>query len=569
MERALSRGLGLAAVFLGAGLVVGPGLPLDSRVIGIGGVDHLGTLWTWRQAALALQGDVSRLIQAPDLYFPYGMDLYRNTGGNVLDGLLAAPLSWLGFPLGHNLALLAVLVANGLAAARIAPGPAAQPEARWLAGLAGATASFPLFELVEGRPTQALLAPAWLAASAILRLPAQAGHAAVARAGLGMALAGLFYWYYGLFVGLFAVALGIAWSLRPATRPSGLRVLAAAGVGGALVLPLLGPLLLDLARGAVPGLRVEGDGAYVLASLDPLSGMVTARQGNEVVGRYPGFPAWGWIAVAAALAPSATRLPRAVLLVLGLSIAVGPAIRVGGASVASPAWWLWSALVPPLERLWHPSRALVLVLPLVIWGLGELPRWARPVVTAALLAAPWRAGALPLPTWSAVPAAVDVCLSEGGREAVIDLPFAASQRNLWSQVIHGRPVAGGMHEGAPAFQPEEARALRAENALLRGMLTGEDDTVELATASAELVALGFGFVVLRLDELDEAPTDALRRARRREAKRALEGLLGPPVWDDARAVAWSLGGLPLPCVGREPPADTVPADRLRDRWLAP
>ncbi len=164
---------------------------------------------------------------------------------------------------------------------------------------------------------------------------------------------------------------------------------------------------------------------------------------------------------------------------------------------------------------------------------------------------------------------MDRCLAQGAREAVIDLPFAASQRNLWSQVVHGRPIAGGMHEGAPAFQPAGARALREKNALFHAMLQPGAYSLDLATADDELASLGFGFVVLRLDELRGTTGGDLDRARLRKARRDLEGLLGPPIWDDARSLLWALGGRPLPCLGREPPVDTEPAERVRDRWRVP
>ncbi len=542
-----------AAAVLAAAILAGWRLfpAFSSQIVGIGAVDHYGTLWTWEQLRLAVaQADPTRLVRSPVLYAPFGMDLARNTGLNLLDAALALPFAAVGrFP-AHNLGMLTPLVLNGLAAAWIARRRSRHPEAPWLVAIAAALGAYPLYELVEGRPAQALVAPALLALDALLPAPgARLGRAVPT--GLLIALAGVGYWFYGLFLGLVALVVGLS---SPRARPA---------LGAALVaLLVVSPVLARFAAGwsGTPGLRGGAGSPLILHSFQPVLGVVVAEVGDVLVGTQRAVSLA--LVLGVGLALRRRDVGRAAVVVLALALAVGPTVYAFGAAWPSPAWIVLEHLVPPLSRLWHPSRALVLLVGVGVLGLAEAPRALRLGLVALGLAEAVAAGLLPLPTWDPGVDAADRCLARG-EGIVLDLPFGSSQRPLWSQVVHGRPIAGGMHEGAPEFQAPEAVALRETpgyRALLVAAEGGRGDGHVPPGALDELGALGFTQVVLRRDQVPAEPAFLRRRV-----DAALGGLLGAPVYADARATVWSPWGPAPSCEGIEP--DEGPAAPTRERWV--
>src|SRR5690606_24804090 len=136
----------------------GPALPvLGRRFLGLEFVDGFGTQWFY----WFVEHQVRRLegFGHTDLFFyPWGKDIYRHTGANVLDGLLALPFRLIFGPvLGYNLFVLAGLAATAWATARFALRFTEDRAAAWLAGILSACSPFVFLELIEGRPTQAIL----------------------------------------------------------------------------------------------------------------------------------------------------------------------------------------------------------------------------------------------------------------------------------------------------------------------------------------------------------------------------------------------------------------------------
>lgn len=563
---------------LGVGLLaLGPALGhLRTRFLGIGAVDHPGTLWFYGQVLRALRGEPGALLTNDRLYAPWGQDLLRNTGANFLDGLLAAPFAVFGPVAGHNLFLVAVLVANGCAAAWATEGRGA-----WPVGLSFALAPYPLYELVEGRPAQALLVFFVVTVFGFGR--ALEGRWAPWRAAVALALLGLQYWFYAVFASLMLAAwtaVLVSRDRRGAPLVVLLRVLGGAAV---LVAPLAVPLATALARGEVAGL-FSGESDLLLHSFQPLLGVVTAQQGEDLVGTQRAVPvalllagagAWWTSRGSSTGTGDATSPPggfgaggrasQLAMLVVLLVLSVGPWLWVNGARVTEPAYQALLVLLPPLQRLWHPSRAIA---GLAVLGIGWLsscgPRWRWAICMLGSLESA-RDGLLPLPTWdAAVPAGYE-CLA-GRQGAVVELPFAGSQRHLWYQVVHGLPILGGFHEGAPEFQPAEARALRRDDPFLAALLAvSRGAPVPAAPGDfAALRDLGFRYVVLQLDELP--PTDSMAgRAQRRAVTEGLGALLGPPSWQDARTRIWVPGDTRPLCPGAPP--DREPGEKAGDRWV--
>jgi hypothetical protein len=542
---------------------------LADRVLGIGAVDHFGTLWFHARVRDALAGDLAGLLHATDLYFPWGQDLLRNTGVNVLDGLVAAPFAALGPVLGHNALLIAVMVANGLAAALYARDHAADAGAPFAAGLAFAVAPFPLYELAEGRPAQALLVVFVLFQRALERAIRGAGSPAAA--GAWLALLGYQYWFYGLFGALIAAAGGAVWAIRPPPGRTRVQVLGAlvvlAGVAVLLVAPVAGPLAWALAAGEVPGLLDPADPrGLLLHTFQPAYAAVGALDDGAFVVTQRAVPlALGLAGLAVARRPAELAMALAALL-----LAIGPVLVVAGHVVPEPLYGALATVLPPLRRLWHPSRAIAALAVLGVGWLARLPALPRALLVALGLGEAVAAGLLPLSTWDASVPAGYRCLAGAGDGALIELPFAASQRHLWYQARHGRPILGGMHEGAPDFQPDEAVALREDNTFVAALLAagrGARGGPLPTDADRDAVrALGYRFVVLQKDEL---PADASGpgRLRRRLVEDQLAALLGPPAWDDARTRVWAPFGDALPCAGSPPEPDATPGEPVRDRWV--
>jgi len=519
--------------------VASAGVWASGGFVGIGAVDHHGTLWTHATFARALAtGDPDLLLGARDFFHPYGQDWLANTGGNLLDALLAWPLGGLGRVAGHNAALLLVLLANGLAAAHAASRLGGRP---WPALVAGLFSSWPLYELVEGRPAQALLAPAFLALSAVAEVGR--GTGAPWRAGAWLALVGVGYWYHGLCATLAAAV----WLVG--VRAPWRRVLVVLGTAGALVAPLVLPLLFAGAPSSA---------GMILHHFDPAAWKVAMVDGDRVLYTQRGLP-WALVGVGvwAALRPGRAWIAPALLLFV---LACGPTVRLGEQALPNPLWEA-VAWTPPFARWAHPARALGMLAVLGAVGLSLLPRVGAWGITAALVAEASWAGLLPLPAWSAEVPPAYACLAAPGEGAVVELPWPPPPRTLGWQPVHRRPLLGGMWNLEPRFQREEAATLLAEPGVA-GLLDRSRTGVGDASFDA-LAAQGYRWVVLVREALP-APVDAPRRALRRRIELGLREVLGEPLYEDEQTTVWAPLGDPLPCGEITAPA-TTPLVPVRDR----
>ena len=150
---------------------LGPALPrLGSHLLGVEYVDHYGTQWFYWYAGQVLSGAQS--IGHTDLFFyPWGKDIYGHTGSNLVDAFLAWPLlKLLGNVAGYNVFVVVIVATNLWGAARLAGRFTDSALARWTAGALFALQPYVVNELVEGRPTQALLLFALLFTERLLRL---------------------------------------------------------------------------------------------------------------------------------------------------------------------------------------------------------------------------------------------------------------------------------------------------------------------------------------------------------------------------------------------------------------
>ena len=529
--RAVRWAAGAALVMLLA--TVGPallaGLPAGDR-----SVDAMGSWWFQWWVGRALQAGLP-LDHTDLLFFPWGKDILRDTGANLVDAGFAGLLHRLVSPTqAWNLLYLAILASNFTACLLL--GGVGWPG-RLAAGLAGMLHPYVLWELQEGRPTQAMLGPA-IAAVALssAAFSASASRGALGRAALGGALLGLagwIYWYAALFAALAIGLLGLQ------TRAAG-RLAVVAGVAAGVAAPLAWPLLSALQTGPLTALlpveawlegsaslqNVAGDRLQLCVLGGPCTAAFLAESGIRPIGVALGWLSWP-LAAAAGLAG---RRFVAVGL-LSLALAVGP--FPGG--LPNPLYIGLSAILPPLARLYWPCRALLLLVPLGALGAAAVMERlgaARAGIGLGLLLVllgldAAATGRWPLPTWQPAVEAAWACLppNSGG---VISLPYGVGHDLLMAQTVHGNPLLGGMNERSRAQAPEEQQALRAENAwlaaVLRAPVDPRDHGAGTEAEKAAVGALGYRWVVVRWASAPAARGGASRAA----VERRLSLLLGAP-----------------------------------------
>ena len=552
------------------------------RLLGAAWLDGFGTQWFYWWMGEVLAGR-SPLARTDLLFFPWGKDVYLHTGGNLLDALLAAPFRLvLGPVAGSNAFVAAVLAGNALGAWRLASAVQADLWGRRAAVLVALISSQVLLELDAGRTTQALLLPCFLWIECLV-LPASARVGA--RGGVALGVSALVYWYYGL-VG--AVIGAVVLPLRVLLAEGGTRgrelSLALLAVGGAalVALPAAWPMLAHLQSGEVPGLLALGDPEGPLGRLRLLT-----EQGDSqgltlltLSGRAAGLSDEGGLQVS--LGP--LLFAEAHLLILGAAlylrhkqawvlalvvavaagVAFGPGLVVGEHVFANRPYQEAAERLDVLRRWWWPQRAAMFSLigccGLAGVAVGALPARLRALATLTLLLLlAWRpvgAALLPLPSWSAGLSPGFQCLAAAPAGAVVELPYAYDQKNLYHQTVHGKPQLGGMLVTKDAFVPAGTRLLLRDNSFLRGLveITARERVRAPDVADgdrAALTALGFRYVLVRTEAFwrlrAESDGALVRRSDWQRGRRLLLPLLGEPAFEDQDLAIWTLDGSGLDC----------------------
>lgn len=529
--------------------VFGMAMPrLASDFLGVEYVDHFGTQWFYWY----IEREV-RAFEFPahtDLFFyPWGKDIFGHTGSNVLDGVFAIPFRVLfGNVLGYNLFVLAGLVTNVLAFRLLARDYSDDAVSADAAALFVGFSPYVLFEVLEGRPTQALVAFPILYIRHLLRAVRRPGWRDPALAGLLLALTGLMYWYYAAFGGLLALALAAVVLVRPGEGAGGrlavfARLAGTACVALALVAPVALPLVTLSSAGEVPGLLdVSKWGVY---DAPPVT-----REAQEIgifswqpFKRYAGFYVLGndgyerllpdaalsswalWPMLLLALwRPAKLRSDALVaMMAVAMLLAMGPILLVAGTTLPNLPYIYLVKAVGFMQRLWWPARAAMYIT--LLSGLSFvavfdwLGRTSKRAQIAAIfgLALTWLVDLgtnrlLPFSTWDATVPAGFKCLATGPAGAVIELPYGWTQGHLYYQTEHGRLLLQ-----LDAFYPPRRVPGLQDNAI---------------------------------------------RTRLRRVRQSLEIAAGPPVYEDARVVIYAPWGGPAPCDQRTFPTDHVAVNKL-------
>jgi len=535
----------LALATVTAVVAVGPAAA--TGLAGRESVDAYGSWWFQWFVGTSL-ADGSPLSSTNLLFFPWGKDILTHTGANLVDALITVPVRWtLGDRAAWNALYLVAIVSNALAVGLwlLAYGPSRLGAfaATVLAGLH----PYPLYELAEGRPAQALLAPmvvACLAADRAFR----GGHAALPwLAGVSLALAGWVYWYGGLFA---AITIAVLAAFSP-SRETARRLLTVGAVATLLSLPATLPLAQSLRAGEVPGLLPvdawwRGDFALANAEGDVVRIATLSWDGQAT---FQGDHLGGGRGLVAGLGVVALCLaaPRrwAAAGLVAVAISLGPFI----AEWRNPVYLSLASAFPPAQRLYWPVRAVAVLVPVAAVGAACAARrpWLLAMLAVATGVEPFLRGALPLPAWSLPDRTPWLCLG-GAPGALIDLPYGRDQLPLVHQTFHGLPMLNGMHERSRFLVPAGQRELRSQNTYLAALLAAPVNPAANPTWSEAdreaLGALGYRWVALRLEALAEVggPIHRARAARQR-----LDTLAGPASFEVSGVVVWAPWGGTTPC----------------------
>ena len=473
--------------------------------LGVDYVDALGTQWFYWFVDHELGR--GRALGHTDLFFyPWGKDIFGHTGTNVLDAVFAIPpRRLLGPVLGYNAFLVGMLALSAVALWRLLGDLIPDPFARRAALVFGLLLPFPIFEVLQGRPTQAILLFPIIFVRHMLRTGTRRGWVDPTIAGLALAISGYQYWYYAFFGGLVCLAWGstVSFTLaRGGVLRSFLRFAWIAVVALITVAPVGIPLALQAGEAEVPGLLDMGRwtlhsnppttvesmtvGLFLWQPLRHFGGFfVLAPDGTErfliqTVLMSPPALAAGVLGLFTA--GPRLRLPLVAALATTAAVGCGPILLVGDFAIPNIPYMVMIDAVGALQRLWWPARIVAFSTLLVPVGLGLLlmavRRRARllPPLVIGALSMPliydlYDNYMLPLPTWDATIPAGYRCLAEGPEGAVLELPFDWTQAHLYYQSAHGRPILGGMLEDNPVFSPKELADLRAKNTLVAELLT--------------------------------------------------------------------------------------------------
>jgi hypothetical protein len=427
----------------------------------------LFNLWTlrWNQDSI---GDLFRHYWDAPLFHP-ALGGFALSEPQPLTGLVFAPLALVtGNPvLALNLVLLAALVANGLAARRLARTLGAEPVPAAVTG--GLAVALPFVAVQLGVLQLVMVFPLFLLVDAVVRWGPEGGRRAAVEVGLWLAATFLTCGYYGLFA---AVVIGPA--ALAYVRPDWLSRSRAADIAVmALVFGVLaGPALIGQSRitadysrdeETIEGLSATNVDFWRLPEESPLAGILPlADDGDGGHALYPGtvllaLGLAGLIVAARRVGDgegAGMRRRRLTFLVVGFVLARVVSLGLTLQLFGYRPYELLRRWVPGFDSLRSPFRAdvvgQVFTVALAAFALDAAWRWLRPEEGRARVPQP--AGA------ALAVAVVALVLVETG---VMPAPVHRVDRSTpdWAAWLADNPPDG---EGDPVLAflpfPEDGRA---------------------------------------------------------------------------------------------------------------
>ena len=530
----MTRGWGWGAL-VGALVVLGVAgadLPrLGQGVLGYENTDSYGAIYLHSAFADALAHGRSPLTD-PDQLVPVGQPLFALHGGNVLEMVLSALFGIVApLPLAYNLGAICWPALNLLAFVPLGRHLWGRLDAALAGGAAWALFPPYLAELAAGRLTQVALVGLPLAVLGLLRVAERPRPQDRWLAAGGLALTGVGYWFYGLFLGLL---IPVFWLHGRAHRPTRLLVRDLLWVGvvaGLIALPFLLPALLPRLLGWAPDPPT--------GALNPVFDNALRLSGAQPRRLQGGLP-WAWaLGVGATLAWGRRQALWLGLAALCAFFALGPATRLGEGALWLPYALLWK-VVPFLDRLTHPSRWLgVGGLFLAVAAADGLARRApRALVALPLLGLGqlYVDHHLPLGTWALTTPPVWSAVAQRSGAVIVVPVLKAANTCRWRV---GRPLLGGMTEAQPWAWPPEYRRFVEGSALLMALWDlGRMHDREVPVYQADLDRLraaGFETVLLDQESWDALPSKEFLDPRAR-----LTQTFGAADLDDASGAIWTL-----------------------------
>ena len=449
--------------------MVAPALVVKNSLIGEG-VDLYGTIWfyEWIFDSVRTGSNPSHT----DLFFyPYGKDIFGHTGNNFVDAILAVPfLAIFGFPLFQPIFYGFILLTNALAFRVLAHHLFDSFHARLGTTILVLLSPYVLSELIQGRPTQALLCFSILSIHFFLKMLHSKHIVDAVKCGFCTALQGWTYWYGGYFLGIILVVFSLVhWDKKH------WKVYSTALLTCILCIsPGILSMIWHMNNTTIPGLHTPDWNDWSIPIMDP------TYSRSYLVG-YLIYEPWGMkmfgllsMSFPTLLALWFARKHRFwwIALLVSLLVASGPFYTVEGEIRPLYHYIFLHKTLPFFSRLWFPYRMVSLSLVLAVIGIGfalqQLKghwRWSTMFLVFVHLLIQVESYCVPLLHHPWVePKVYSEMKKEPG--AIIELPIGFVRRSILWQSQHSLPTFGGMGENLPLLMPQEHR-MRLKSSLFR------------------------------------------------------------------------------------------------------
>ncbi len=381
-----------------AGLTWPLALNLNGATVGFPNVDALDTMMLRGLVRDLLFFEFNQVPWNDSIYFPFGYPILSLTP-NLMDHITGGIYSLLFiFPLSDNLWWATTLLASALGAHSLGKQEGGSHLAGILAGTAWLCAEPNLRELNLHHAPQAITVwiPLYLAAA--LRALRDTGRTRDAVwCGVFLALAGITYWYYAIFLAIGSIGLIIAGRGYPK------RILITASVASALALPFMLPLALNFSSLPMsdPSITPPPNNMHEALSVIPAVDIFIMEHGADLLFPFQATPIDRTnrvslvllFTIAYLLVRKRGTLQRNVGAILSIGLigsvfVLGPWLKWGedpvllyGSPLSLPGEWL-ASLHPMFARLTWPERWGILI-PLAL--IPVACRISRPKIVTTLV----------------------------------------------------------------------------------------------------------------------------------------------------------------------------------------
>ncbi len=492
----------------------------NNTVVGEG-IDLFGSFWFywWVEAFLGQEPSVL-------FFYPYGKDVFAHTGNNLIDAYLSIPFQWLfGFPNYQPIFILFLFVLNSIALQRWL---SLFTNEKWVLLCVIVITLFSpyfLWELSCGRSTQFVIFPALLSLEAMEHLRRDTSVKWAFLAGFFAAIQGWTYWFYGYFLGFFLI-LYVIYHIRE-FRFQIKNMIVALGTCLVCIGPAVALMFDKLQRQEIPGLDAT-----------PVYELLFSYTPWEPLG-IPFFSFFSITMSGLVLFFTPQRKLLVGWLVVSLLVTSGGRGSLFGEDVSFWHYEWLSQYLPFFSRLWFPYRMLAFTQITLATGMVLFLRKKHVIAVLFFMGVHFYQlydyRMLPVVQTSMYSGqAYENRLMEG---AIIELPIGFAKPTITHQILHQRPVLGGMGENIKILQPIEhqdrlqkdpykkLRSLHREKAL---------SDVEIQ----KLIQDGFSYLVL-----DKSVLFGVLRHRKNGYKNYIDVLIrdfGSPCYSDTTIILWEL-----------------------------